>query len=196
MVRKARWTLWLVALTTLVTAACPPAPAPCQDSTEPTGTFIPDPVLEAIVRERTHTRYGALGPTDLESVFVIEASRFFASQRPCIYSVEGLQYAVNLTKLDLRWNAISNISPLSSLTKLTTLSLAYNNISDVAPLAPLGSLVELDLARNQISDITPLLSLPNLRTLYLTGNRLELSEGSQAMQVITELKARGVAVGY
>lgn len=115
--------------------ACPPPPRPCQNSQPQTDSFIPDPKLEAILRERTHTQYAALEPADLESVFVIDASRFFDGRSPCIYNLEGLQYAVNLSKLDLRWNAISDISPLlenPGLGSGDTIMLEYNKL-DVSP---------------------------------------------------------------
>ena len=45
----------------------------------------------------------------------------------------GLDSAVNLTRLNLGWNQISDVSPLASLTNLTELYLPNNPISDVSP---------------------------------------------------------------
>ena len=64
-----------------------------------------------------------------------------------------------LTYLNLRLNAITDISPLEDLTGLTTLYLAGNSISDVSPLQNLTALSDLSLSGNPISDYTPLRTL-------------------------------------
>ena len=64
-----------------------------------------------------------------------------------------------LTYLNLRLNAITDISPLEDLTALTTLYLAGNSISDVSPLQNLTALSDLSLSGNPISDYTPLRTL-------------------------------------
>ncbi len=89
-----------------------------------------------------------------------------------ISDLTGLEYAVNLTTLDLSTNSVSDITPLSGLTNLTDLNLAMNNISDITPLLELTNLVELDLQQNTISDITPVSGLTNLTDLNLAMNNI------------------------
>lgn len=82
------------------------------------------------------------------------------------FSLEGLQYATNLTELDLLNNVNSNpymmrgditdISPLSALTNLTWLQLGGNRISDITPIAGLKKVTYLVLGMNSIADFSSL----------------------------------------
>ncbi|MCH4057938.1 MAG: MucBP domain-containing protein [Lactobacillaceae bacterium] len=82
------------------------------------------------------------------------------------FSLEGLQYATNLTELMLQsqvdtayYGDITDVSPLAGLTKLTNLQLSGNRITDVTPLAGLTNLTQLGLAFNHIGDFSSLSSL-------------------------------------
>jgi Leucine-rich repeat (LRR) protein len=66
---------------------------------------------------------------------------------------------------------------LASLTNLTTLYLNDNQISDVSPLVENSGLGEGD-------------------TVWLANNNLDLSEGSEDLENIRQLEARGVSVSY
>jgi len=73
------------------------------------------------------------------------------------------------TVLELRYNQISDVSPLKGLTKLKELSLTSNQITDITPLKGLTNLWELDLRFNPISeDQKAMLSkaLPNCAILF------------------------------
>ncbi|MFC6290335.1 MucBP domain-containing protein [Levilactobacillus angrenensis] len=82
------------------------------------------------------------------------------------FSLEGLQYATNLTSLDLINNLnigegwyygdITDISPLRALTKLTYLQLSSNRVTDISPIAGLKNLVGLQVPYNCISDFSSL----------------------------------------
>ncbi|BDF70613.1 hypothetical protein CE91St41_21600 [Oscillospiraceae bacterium] len=84
-----------------------------------------------------------------------------------IRSLEGLQYAVNLTSLDLSENRIEDLTPLAGLTNLTSLELDRNMIYDLRPLVGLTGLDNLNIYNNEIYDIRPLASLTNLTSLDL-----------------------------
>lgn len=76
-----------------------------------------------------------------------------------------------LWHLDLNYNDISNLVPLTGLnTKLTALALDNNNINDIKPLANLYPLVSLELSTNNISNIVPLAGLQNLQSLDVSNN--------------------------
>ena len=90
-----------------------------------------------------------------------------------IADLTGIEYAVNLTYLNLRDNQINNLSLLSGLTRLTDLRLLYNVISDLSPLSGMANLRILRLQSNQISDVSPLSALMNLDQLWLTSNPLD-----------------------
>lgn len=89
-----------------------------------------------------------------------------------IGSVVGLEYATNLTTLELPVNWITDISPLASLANLNRLVLNNNGISDLTPLAGLTQLEHIDMHDNCIGDLTPLAGLSQLRKLVLRRNRL------------------------
>ncbi|MFS1513734.1 leucine-rich repeat domain-containing protein [Chengkuizengella sp. SCS-71B] len=89
-----------------------------------------------------------------------------------IDSIVGLEYAVNLTDLDLSENRITDISILSNLTKLTSLNLYDNEITDISILANLTKLTSLNLDDNEITDIFILENLTKLTSLNLDDNEI------------------------
>ncbi|WP_143147004.1 leucine-rich repeat domain-containing protein [Hathewaya proteolytica] len=81
-----------------------------------------------------------------------------------IKSVEGLQYAVNLTSIDLSENEIVDISPIKNLKGLTYLELDRNNISDISSLSELTRLEHLNIYNNAgIVDLTPISKITSLK---------------------------------
>ena len=99
-----------------------------------------------------------------------------------ISDLTGLEFATNLTELDLSgevvagfWrnsNSVSNISALSGLINLRVLDLYSNSVSDISALSGLTNLEVLILADNSISDISPLSDLTNLTGLGLWENSI------------------------
>ena len=143
---------------------------------------MPDANLAAVVRETL-----GLDPDDvLTSHSMVGLTEVYAPNRG-ITDLTGLEYASNLTELwlgpeyvDGEWvnsNAVSNLSPLSTLTYLKRLDLQSNAISDVSTLVPILSglpeLTYLDLRYNAISDPSSLSVLTQLTTLYIGTEKLE-----------------------
>ena len=89
-----------------------------------------------------------------------------------IQNLAGLEAAVNLERLNLNNNLISDISPLARLTKLRRLDLEDNTISDLSPLKGVISLEDLHIGPNLVSDISPLAGLINLRHIRLHHNAI------------------------
>ena len=89
-----------------------------------------------------------------------------------VSDLTGLEFASNLTFLQLSHNNIRDISPLAGLTKLSWLSFGSNNLTDISPLAGLTNLRILYLSHNNIRDISPLAGLTNLEELGLESNNL------------------------
>ncbi len=89
-----------------------------------------------------------------------------------ITDLAPLSALTNLTELSLEGNQINDITPLSKLTNLTNLSLYNNQITDITSLSGLTNLTDLYLNRNKITDITSLLGLTNLRELNLSDNQI------------------------
>ena len=89
-----------------------------------------------------------------------------------ISDLTGLEFATNLTWLQLVGNSITDISALSSLTNLDFLNLGGNQITDISALSSLTKLTWLILDGNQITDISALSGLTNLTGLFLTNNQI------------------------
>ena len=136
---------------------------------------IPDPLLSDAIRSALGKPEGDITLGDMQSLTSLRSNHEYYSD-PAIEDLSGLQYATNLTTLDLSGNHIADISQLAALTKLTTLELSENDISDLRPLGGLANLDYLDLSDNQYSvvdpsaglQIGPLASLTSLTTLWLS----------------------------
>ncbi|MDE3000995.1 MAG: leucine-rich repeat domain-containing protein [Gemmatimonadota bacterium] len=142
-----------------------------------TEVFIPDANLRAVIEDSLGKASGArITRTEMAMLTRLEA------QNKGIGDLTGLEYAVNLTRIDLSEeqvssssvannNSFSDLSPLANLTRLTWLDLSYNdNISDISSLSGLINLTHLNLSTNsRISDFSTLSSLANLADLYLFG---------------------------
>ncbi len=112
-----------------------------------------------------------------------------------IRDLTGLEFATNLTYLDLRYNyrirdisslsgltnlntfylgcnRFTDLSPLSGLTNLTDLNIGGNGFTDISSLAGLTSLTDLTIGNNDITDLSPLSGLTNLTVLNSGGNDL------------------------
>jgi len=93
------------------------------------------------------------------------------------YDIEPLRYMINLTRLDLNHNPISDLSPLEGLTNLTELYMLDNTSTDLSPLANLTNLTSLELSLRDFddTDLTPLMSLAGLTSfrLSLGGNQTD-----------------------
>ena len=113
-----------------------------------------------------------------------------------IFSLKGLEYAVNLKNLNLSNNFIEDITPLEKLVELEDLNLTNNKIKDPKSLAKLTMLRQLVLRKNLMNNLDFLndlkvesldismnsvlkdyipnnLKLENLRSLNLSGIGLD-----------------------
>ena len=127
---------------------------------------IPDPKLVAALRAALGKPTGDLTQTDLESLTTFKANNLG------IIDLTGLEFAINLTELDLGGNQIVDLTPLTGLTGLTSLTLFTNQIVDVTPLTGLNKLTTLLLRLNSIVNIEPLQELTQLGTLWLGWNQI------------------------
>ncbi|UQZ32787.1 copper amine oxidase [Paenibacillus sp. PK3_47] len=107
-----------------------------------------------------------------------------------IQSLEGLQYATNLSYVSLNNNKIVDLSPLSALTKLKGINLNANGIISIEALASLTKLEELQLSGNQITSIDVVKRLPLLR--FFEANDNEITD-IQALSKATKLEVLEVS---
>lgn len=87
-----------------------------------------------------------------------------------IESLEGLQYAKNLTWLVIVDNEVSDISALSQTYNLEYVNLAFNKISDISAFTQHRNITTLLLYDNDIEDITALQLLYKMETLDISTN--------------------------
>ena len=137
--------------------------------TDTTPVTFPDSSLEAAIREVIRQPEGLIYMSRIEHITVLIA------QERGISDLTGLEYCVNLERLDLGPNSISDISPLENLTSLNALGLGGNQISDISALVENSGLGAGDRVR-------------------LENNNLDLGEGSEDMDNVRALEDRGVVV--
>jgi len=87
-----------------------------------------------------------------------------------IYDISPIQNLKDLKDLNLWGNKISDISDLKRLKKITSLFLYQNQITNISAIENLIKLEELGLTGNPISDVSSLKNLKNLKLLYFDVN--------------------------
>ena len=135
------------------------------DDGEETPVAIPDAKLHAAIANEL----GKASNAPITASEMATLSHLFALDSD-ILELTGLEYAINLTTLQLYNNGVSDLTPLAGLTNLIRLHLRRNSIADLTPLAGLTNLTTLYLYNNRVSDLTPLAGLTNLTTLELSFN--------------------------
>ena len=87
----------------------------------------------------------------------------------------GVENLTTLRKLELYDNQIESISAIDKLMNLTVLDLSFNAIRSLVPLQCCPLLEELYVAQNKLRKIEGLDGLLHLRTLDLGANRIRVS---------------------
>ena len=124
-----------------------------------THVHIPDPTLSAIISEELGKNSNApITVEEMETLITLE------SQHRRIHNLTGLQFATNLTHLDLDNSRVSDISPLKGLTNLKLLQV-HGSFSDLSPVTGLINLEFFDFSGSNVSDLSPLVGLVNLRKI-------------------------------
>ena len=121
---------------------------------------IPDANLRAAIKVALGKASGApITQADMATLTYLSAGNAGIS------NLSGLESAVNLSRLELFANSITDVSVLTGLASLEKLVLWGNRIRDISPLSGLTNLVELSLGQNNVTDISPLARLTNLKSL-------------------------------
>ncbi len=105
-----------------------------------------------------------------------------------LFDLTGLSNCINLQRLNLSLNKISDLSIIGQIPTLTHLSLDNNEVKDLTPLAKLNNLVFLSLNGNQIRTLSPLEKLTQLKTLYCSHNqitKLSALENLKRLEILT-----------
>ena len=100
---------------------------------------------------------------DLEEIeLMVEDLR--ASSTEHFFDLTGLEYAVNLTELDLYGHPITDLLPLRTLTKLSYLKMMRCRVRDIEPISSLPELSRLDLTINPLSRSKSEIHISQLKT--------------------------------
>lgn len=97
-----------------------------------------------------------------------------------ISNIEGLQFLVNATYIDLTANNLTDISPLQDLKKVYRLELSNNKLTNdnIPKLVAIPTLTNLSVARNYtLTDVSPIMSRTDWVALNLGG--LNFSDTTQ-----------------
>lgn len=103
-----------------------------------------------------------------------------------------------LSSLYIGGNDLSSLNGIERLKGLTELSLSENeSLTGIEELTALKDLQYLDLSLTSIESIQPLLALDHLVMVFLMEiETLDLTDGSEGLEVITQLRDKGVYVEY
>jgi hypothetical protein len=158
----------LALLVSLVSVYCVKLePAMAQDT-----VVFHDPNLEKVIRaEDVIAGKEAITAPQITRAD-LEAITFLNGQAEHISDLSGLECCINLEGLDLSYNDIVDLTPLTGLTKLWRLNLSYNQINDIQALAGLHNLEELYLGNNNIDNIDILVNFPKLESIDLSRNNI------------------------
>lgn len=131
---------------------------------------IPDPNL----RTYLHGKTGIPNSKPIRRISLYNLTGTLDPKGLKISNAEGLQYCVNIEKLDLSSNRLLSLPDLSMLSKLNTLDLHQNSLKEM-PSAVYGlpKLQNLNLSYNQLTSLPDKFSkLTALKTLFLSYNQL------------------------
>jgi uncharacterized repeat protein (TIGR02543 family) len=174
-----------------IAPAATAATSTCTPDVSTIAQCFPDPNLADVVADAAN--HGVSQPLTKHDIASITG---LPIRYEPITNLQGIESLTNRTHLELEDNQISDVSPLAKLTHLTDLDLDGNQISDVSPLAKLTHLTTLGLGDNmyggnEVSDIGPLSNLTNLTLLDLDGNQISDVSPLSNLTHLTDLDLDG-----
>lgn len=125
-----------------------------------------DKVLEDAIKKQLNVQNRNLSTDDMKKLTELTISE------DTIYSLEGIQYAINLKKLNIKKSNIISLRPLSKLYLLEELSIESSKIKDIDFIEDLTNLKTLTLKNGYIENIKTIGSLRRLSYLDLSGNKI------------------------
>ena len=152
-----RFVLYLVATLILIGIKVP---------THAQEVSIPDPGLNAAIRAALQKPSGPLTQQDMLRLAVLSA------RSRNIGNLQGLEFAHNLTDLDLESNHLTNLAFPGGLTKLQFLDLSLNPLTNLTLSADMTNLVNLELVSDQLTSLTVPAELRKLSGIDVENNRL------------------------
>jgi internalin A len=111
-----------------------------------------------------------------------------------VTDISPLTRLTALTSLNLMNTQVTDVSPLAGLTALTSLYLKSIQVTDVSPLAGLTALTSLNLMNTQVTDVSPLASLTALTSLNLMNTQVTDVSPLASMTALTSLNLMNTQV--
>jgi hypothetical protein len=142
---------------------------------------IPDCGLEQAIRNELSKTDGDITRHDLASLRVLDGGG------KNLFSTEGLEHAINLVSLDLRFNQLTNLHLPQGTLALTNLDLGSNLLKEAAFLNRMPELQYLSLWGNRIDQIELSADFSDLRVVNLSGNRITQLNVPESMHQLREL---------
>ena len=164
---------------------------------------IQDVNLENVIRKMIDKPEGKIYAIDVKAITVLVATG------KNIKDISGIENLVNLNRINLEKNSISNIEPLKQLnnleevcldnneikdinaleniTSIESLSLSSNRIEDISILKNLKNIEKLDLGKNEITDISPLAEMQYLEYLNLSSNKINNIDKLNSLENLNSL---------
>ena len=150
---------------------------------------IPDPNLRRLVREALNLPNNA--PVTVRDMRQLTELKV---QNTGIENLDGLEHAVNLRRLWIGSNSLSDLSPISHCSKLEDLGISDCGISDISALQGLVNLLGVNIGVNSIHDLQPLKSLINLEHLLIYQNPISDITPLVNLQKLKRLSARNCQI--
>uniref|UniRef100_A0A3Q4HMQ8 Leucine rich repeat containing 61 n=1 Tax=Neolamprologus brichardi TaxID=32507 RepID=A0A3Q4HMQ8_NEOBR len=116
-------------------------------------------------KDQDHEKITAVLLKSRTGEFDLESILFLKLRNLGIHDLGCTGECINLERLDLSGNNITNLAPLASLRLLSVLNLSNNRVSSLEPLRTCDVLQNLNVAGNIISSIENLHCLVSLRKL-------------------------------
>ena len=131
--------------------------------------LIQNAALADVIAGTLHKKPEELKKEDLLELIQLDASDLD------IDTLEGLEYAENLEKINVSNNALTNIRPLKNLMNLVNVNLSGNRLRDIEPLDSHYNLEILNLSRNNlyVMDLSAVASMVNLKVLNLKKAKID-----------------------
>ena len=104
-----------------------------------------------------------------------------------VEDVSGVQSLVGLSDLNLAFNRIRTLRPLSPLTELRYLNLMHNNVKSLRGIEELKGLRVLKVSDNQVRSLAPLSALVDLEELWVHNNDISTIREVDHLEKLTKL---------
>jgi len=160
---------------------------PVIQATQP--AMFPDAGLERAIREALNKPTGEITIADLQTITELDISG------RVLVSLQGLQYATNLTKLIADHNNLTELESIRGLVNIATLDVSYNQLTSIAAASGMRRLRYFDGASNRLADIEPARNWTELEEFNISYNRKLGEEPLDITPVenLVRLKALGIS---